>query len=106
MKGCKSEQALKVQADVSERCPGMVASGMQMGPVDGTHGSSDTAKLQPISTQTSNNPYTQFPLQSQGKGVGAIGRRNRDMSPLTTDPTAVAKGLQRALACQRWALPA
>lgn len=68
MKGCKSEQAPKVQADVSERCPGMVASGMQMGPVDGTHGSSDTAKLQPISTQTSNNTYTQFSPAERGEG--------------------------------------
>lgn len=75
-----------------------------MGPTDGTLGSSDTAKLQ-LTTSSKNTPCTQLSPMGPREAAGMAGRRNWAVPPLTTDPTAVAKGLQRALARWLWALP-
>lgn len=78
---------------------------MRMGPVYGTRGSRDTAKLQPM---TSSTPCTQLSPTEPGEGGlgqpawwGGVG----PCPPLTADLAAVAEGLQRAPARHRWALP-
>lgn len=53
-------------------------------------------------------PAPSFPPRSPGKGLGQPGWQGGGIGPcppLTADPAAVAKGLQRALARWHWALP-
>lgn len=78
-----------------------------MGPTDGTLGNSDTAKLQ-LTTSSEHPLHPAFPHGARASRLGQLAWQGRGIGPcppLTTDPTAVAKGLQRALARWLWALP-